>query len=101
MKREYRGNGLLYSLFLMKVLRSGVKAFAQLINARAPAYFPAQEAGGIDRAFPQIIKGPDLWAFFQNNQNLISNDNLHPTDTGFGAYRQQWANAMLTTVYKT
>ncbi|HYT44564.1 MAG TPA: SGNH/GDSL hydrolase family protein, partial [Methylomirabilota bacterium] len=53
------------------------------------------------RAFPRIIKGPDLWAFFQNNQNLISNDDLHPTDMGFGAYRQQWANAMLTTVYKT
>lgn len=166
----------------------GVKAFAQLINARAPKYFPAQESGGIGyltsadgvkyintwlqlfpgkyvalsygtndandcvdadnfynnyvslvqavlnagkipviphipwartanvqhcgpmlnaridtlyKAFPQIIKGPDLWAFFQGNQNLISNDNLHPTDTGFGAYRQQWANAMLTTVYKT
>jgi hypothetical protein len=42
-----------------------------------------------------------LWAFFQGNQNLISNDNLHPTDAGFGAYRQQWANAMLAAVYKT
>jgi hypothetical protein len=166
----------------------GVKAFAQLINARAPKYFPAQESGGtgyltsadgakyintwlqlfpgkyvalsygtndangcvdadnfynnyvimieavlnagkipviphipwartanvqhcgpmlnakIDalyRAFPRIIKGPDLWTFFQNNQNLISNDNLHPTDTGFGVYRQQWADTMLTTVYKS
>ncbi len=53
------------------------------------------------KAFPQIIKGPDLWTFFLHNQDLISNDNLHPTDAGFGAYRQQWANAMLTAVYAT
>lgn len=51
------------------------------------------------QAFPQIIKGPDLWAFFDANQSLISSDNIHPTDTGFGAYRQQWANAMLNEVY--
>jgi hypothetical protein len=58
------------------------------------------EIDALYRAFPQIIKGPDLWSFFQKNQNLISNDNIHPTDTGFGAYRQQWANTMLATVYK-
>jgi len=51
------------------------------------------------QAFPQIIRGPDLWAFFQAHQSLISSDNIHPTDTGFGAYRQQWANAMLQAVY--
>ena len=28
------------------------------------------------RAFPGIIKGPDLWAFFQSNQQFISNDNI-------------------------
>jgi lysophospholipase L1-like esterase len=51
------------------------------------------------KAFPQIIKGPDFWTFFQNHQDLVSNDNIHPTETGFGAYRQQWANAMLKAVY--
>lgn len=49
--------------------------------------------------YPQIIKGPDLWTFFQHNQSLISNDNIHPTSAGIAAYRQQWANAMLTEVY--
>ncbi len=62
------------------------------LNARIDALY---------QAFPQIIKGPDLWTFFLHNQNLISNDNIHPTDAGFGAYRQQWANAMLTEVYKS
>jgi lysophospholipase L1-like esterase len=51
------------------------------------------------RAFPQIIHGPDLWSFFQSHQNLISDDNIHPTDAGLAAYRQQWANAILTEVY--
>jgi len=51
------------------------------------------------KTFPQIIKGPDLWTFFQNNQRLISNDDIHPTIIGYGAYRQQWANAMLLEVY--
>ncbi len=50
-------------------------------------------------AFPQIIKGPNLWTLFQNNRQLISNDTIHPTDVGFGVYRQQWANTMLAEVY--
>ena len=50
-------------------------------------------------AFPQIIKGPDLWGYFIHNQSLISGDDIHPTDMGMGVYRQLWANAMLTEVY--
>ncbi len=50
-------------------------------------------------AFPQIIKGPDLWRYFSHNQSLISDDNIHPTDMGMGVYRQLWANAMLTEIY--
>lgn len=50
-------------------------------------------------SFPQIIKGPDLWKSFKDNQSLISNDDIHPTDIGAGIYRQLWANAMLTEVY--
>jgi hypothetical protein len=50
-------------------------------------------------AYPQIVHGPDLWTFFANNQSLIGGDNLHPSTVGYGAYRQQWANAMLANVY--
>ncbi len=50
-------------------------------------------------AYPQIVHGPDLWTFFSNNQSLIGSDNLHPSTAGYGAYRQQWANAMLANVY--
>jgi hypothetical protein len=51
------------------------------------------------KAFPQIIKGPDLWTFFQSHQKLISNDTIYPTLTGFGWLRRQWANAMLAEIY--
>ncbi|TMC29292.1 MAG: choice-of-anchor D domain-containing protein, partial [Chloroflexi bacterium] len=50
-------------------------------------------------AFPQVDKGPDLWAYYQANQSLISSDDLHPTTAGYAAYRQQWVNTMLATYY--
>src|SRR4051812_423180 len=50
-------------------------------------------------AYPQIVHGPDLWTFFSTSQTLIGSDNLHPSTAGYGAYRQQWANAMLANVY--
>ena len=49
--------------------------------------------------FPQVVHGPDLWAYFQAHQSLISGDNLHPSDAGYIAYRQQWADAMIANVY--
>jgi lysophospholipase L1-like esterase len=49
--------------------------------------------------YPQIVAGPDLWAFFQSNPGLISSDNLHPSDAGNGAYRKLWADALLKAVY--
>jgi len=47
----------------------------------------------------QLLKGPDLWAFFNSNQNLISSDGIHPNTDGMASYRQQWASAMLMQVY--
>jgi len=49
--------------------------------------------------YPQIVHGPDLWQFFSTHQNLISGDNLHPSEAGYVAYRQQWADAMVANVY--
>ena len=49
--------------------------------------------------FPQVVHGPDLWQFFITHQNLISGDNLHPSEAGYVAYRQQWADAMVANVY--
>lgn len=52
-------------------------------------------------AYPKIIKGPDLYTYFQNNQSYISGaDCIHPNATGgWTAYRAQWAQAMIPAVY--
>src|SRR5262249_15402336 len=33
-------------------------------------------------AYPQIVRGPDFWTFFQQHQDLISSDDIHPTEAG-------------------
>lgn len=68
---------------------TNIQNCAPRLNARITALY---------RAFPQIIHGPDLWTFFQNHHDLISNDTIHPTIAGFAAYRQQWASAMLSEI---
>jgi lysophospholipase L1-like esterase len=52
------------------------------------------------QAFPRIIHGPDLWTFFKMHQNLVSGDDIHPTNQGLGAYRQQWVTQVYSVVYK-
>jgi lysophospholipase L1-like esterase len=70
---------------------TNIQNCAPALNAKIDALY---------HAFPQIVKGPDLWTFFRGHQNLISDDKIHPTLTGFGALRRQWANAMLAAVYE-
>ncbi len=51
---------------------------------------------------PSIIRGPDLWSYFNTNESYISGDNIHPTDpAGYTAYRQQWVSWALNTIYTT
>lgn len=50
--------------------------------------------------YPQIIQGPDMYAYYSENQSLIGADGIHPTLTdGYDAWRQLWVNAMLTAIY--
>jgi hypothetical protein len=67
------------------------------IQQNAPAL--NQKIVDLYAAYPQIVHGPDFWAYFQANQSLIGSDCVHPTAPGQVAYRQQWANAMLANVY--
>ncbi len=53
------------------------------------------------RKYRQVVRGPDLWAYFKANHGLISGDDLHPSTAGYGAYRRQWAKTMLGTVYSS
>jgi hypothetical protein len=77
---------------------AGIQANGPTINSALASLFAS---------YPSIIVGPDLWAYFSANQSLISNDQIHPTDpalsqgNGYIAYRQQWANALLSSVYSS
>ena len=51
------------------------------------------------RTFPQVIRGPDLWAYFAQHPSLISSDGIHPTDEGFAAYRRQWVEDVVSKIY--
>lgn len=51
-------------------------------------------------AYPQIVRGPDLYTYFATNQGDIAADDLTPTNAGFTALRYQWVAAALGTVYQ-
>jgi hypothetical protein len=69
-------------------------------NIQADGPLLNQQIDLLYQAYPQVVRGPDLWAYFQANQGLISSDCIHPSiPAGMGAYRQQWATAMLSNVY--
>jgi hypothetical protein len=56
----------------------------------------------IDRlygAYPQIVRGPDFWAYFGGHQDQISADNLNLTASGLSEYRRVWAAEMSDRVY--
>jgi hypothetical protein len=73
---------------------SNIQTCGPQYNAQIDALFSDPNFGS------QLIHGPDLWAFFQANQSLISSDGIHPTlYAGYIPYRQQWVNAMLATIY--
>jgi hypothetical protein len=68
------------------------------LSANVPLY--NQKIQTLYTNFPQIIKGPDLYAYFNTNQSYVSgNDCIHPSDPGMGNYRQLWANTMISAVY--
>ena len=69
---------------------AGVQANTPSLNQRIDALYSA---------YPSVVRGPDLWSYFQSNQGLISGDCLHPSNAGYAGMRQQWANAMLGSVY--
>jgi len=67
------------------------------IQANAPGL--NQQLDALYAAYAGIVRGPDLWTYFQSNQGLVSSDCIHPTTSGYVGMRQQWANAMQTAVY--
>lgn len=67
------------------------------INTHAPSYNSQIKA--LYAAYPQIVKGPDLWSFFKNNPHYLSSDGVHPSSEGYIAMRQYWVDTMLAVIY--
>jgi hypothetical protein len=44
--------------------------------------------------YPQIVKGPDLWAFFAGHTEWIPSGDVHPNSDGQEQLRKQWALTM-------
>jgi lysophospholipase L1-like esterase len=58
------------------------------------------QIAGLYAAYPQVVRGPDLYAFFNANRSYISTDCIHPTyPVGMNVYRQQWAQWAITKIY--
>jgi hypothetical protein len=45
-------------------------------------------------AYPEIVRGPDLWSAFLGRTDLIPAGDVHPNSQGQEVLRQQWAAAM-------
>jgi hypothetical protein len=53
-----------------------------------------QQIDALYTKYPQIVRGPDLWAFFNGRTDLIPVGDVHPNDQGREELRKQWALAM-------
>lgn len=73
---------------------------ANLVNQYVDAHLPT------DR--PSVLRGPDMWSFFNAHQTLIR-DGIHPTfdepadgsPSGYEWWQKLWTNWMATNVYGT
>lgn len=46
-----------------------------------------------------VIVGPDQWAFFEANQNLITDADVHPTPDGYLALQNLWVESLVANFY--
>jgi lysophospholipase L1-like esterase len=58
-----------------------------------------QQIQALYAAYGEIVPGPDLWTYFENNPQYISSDNVHPNAQGCVAYRTLWAQFAAGAIY--
>ena len=47
--------------------------------------------------YPEILRGPDLWAGFEGRTDLIPTGDVHPNGDGQAELRRLWAEMMAAT----
>ncbi len=65
---------------------AGVQSKGPIINQAIDALYVK---------YPQILRGPDLWALFTDRVDLIPANDIHPNDPGREFLRQAWAQTMV------
>lgn len=73
--------------------------WARTANAQANTPLLNRKLEALYAAYPQIVRGPDLYAYFAVRHELISPDDLHPSADGMAAYRRLWAEQALGAIY--
>jgi endoglucanase len=66
-------------------------------NANIPAY--NAKVDQLWSEYPQVVRGPDFWAYFQAHPDQVGAGDIHPNAAGYAAMRQQWAQTLLDSVY--
>ncbi|GAC1574870.1 MAG: hypothetical protein NVS3B9_6980 [Candidatus Doudnabacteria bacterium] len=94
-----------YETIIQAVLNAGKVPLVPKIpwasNTTTQANVPGLNAqlDTLYKNYPQIIKGPDFYAYFFNHQSEIGAGDVHPNDTGYADMRRLWACSMLISVY--
>jgi lysophospholipase L1-like esterase len=73
--------------------------WARTANAQANVPALNQKVMALYAAYPQVVRGPDLYASCVAHQDLISSDNLHPSAEGMASYRRLWAERATVAIY--
>ncbi|MEI6509176.1 MAG: SdrD B-like domain-containing protein, partial [Bacteroidota bacterium] len=94
-----------YALTIQAVINAGkipiVPKIPWASNTTTQSNVPRlnQQINNLYDNYPQIIRGPDFYTYFYDNQSLISSGDVHPTAQGYANMRKIWACQMLINVY--
>ncbi|GAC1574252.1 MAG: hypothetical protein NVS3B9_5820 [Candidatus Doudnabacteria bacterium] len=95
-----------YVTIIQAILNAGkiplVSKIPWASNTTTQANVPALNAqiDSLYLNFPQIVKGPDFYKFFYNNQSEMGSGGVHPVSQGYADMRNLWACSSLVNVYQ-
>lgn len=72
-------------------LEPGVSAYIEDYNAQIDKIYAE---------YPDVIPGPDFYAYFAENPDGLSADGVHPNDAGYQEMRHLWAETLYEAVYR-
>ena len=71
-------------------LEPGVSAYIEDYNAQIARIY---------EEMPDVIKGPDFYAYYKEHPDGLSADGVHPNEQGYNEMRQLWAKTAVESIY--